>query len=377
MIKKLRLDTILSKPAFLVSSTDFSLGWFVKTNQFFILEGLLESFFIQGQEMSEVDFNNTFQALLVEHPSLKIFLETLSVANTIPNNFPPQKNNYNTISKDTFTASTLKLSNEVLNAVYHNKQLQTLFQAPYKHLVSQNNVIHQEILIATAAESLDLFFNQKHIYNCKKSDYFVLQAQFSNKITEVYHQIKAPNWLSSFHACAVHKNNKTFLLLGDSGAGKSTLSSLLSLSGYRFIADDLVLMDHDLKIYDNPAAVSVKENAWPVIDQHHNDFSNIKESDKTKGATRIKYLPLHKIQNNRPTKFKVDALVWVHYNKNHNADFFTLEQKEMLSRLIPDTWVNPKKATAQAFADWALAIKSYQLNYSDFKTAKALLDAQL
>ena len=35
---------------------------------------------------------------------------------------------------------------------------------------------------------------------------------------------------------------------------------------------------------------------------------------------------------------------------------------------------NPKKTTAQAFANWALAVKSYQLNYSDFKTAKSILD---
>ena len=363
------------KPSFLVSSADFTLGWFAKTNQFLILEGFLESFFVQTQEMSETDFNSAFQSILIENPSLKIFSETLSVTNIIPNNFPSLKNNYNKIFKDNFIVSTLKLLNVGLNAVYHNKQLKTLFQAPYEYLVSHNNVDNHEILIASEAENLELYFNQIHIYNCKKSEYFILQAQFSNIITEVYHQIKAPNWLCSFHACAVQKNNKTFLLLGDSGAGKSTLSSLLSLSGYRFIADDLVLMDHEYQIYDNPAAVSIKENAWPVINRYYNDFKSIKASNKTKGKTRMKYLPLHNIQNNHPTKFRVDALVWVHYNKDHNADFSDLGQKEMLSRLIPDTWVNPQKATAKSFVDWALAVKSYQLNYSDFKTAKSILDA--
>ena len=365
------------RPSFLVSNKDFTLGWFAKTNQFLILEGLLESFFVQAQEISETDFNTAFQSLLIEHPSLKMFSETMSLSNIIPNNFPSLKNNYNKISKDNFTASTIMLSSLGLNAVYQNKLLQTHFQAPYEHLVSRNNVINQEILIASAAENLELYFNQSHIYSCKKSEYFILQAQFSNIITEIYHQIKAPDWLCSFHACAVHKNNKTFLFLGDSGAGKSTLSSLLSLSGYRFIADDLVLMDHDHKIYDNPAAVSIKENAWPIIDRYHKDFKSIKVSNKTKGQSKMKYLPLHNIQNNQPTKFKVDALVWVRYDKDHNADFCDLEQKEMLSRLIPDTWVNPKKTTAQAFAKWALAVKSYQLNYSDFKTAKSILDAYL
>ena len=363
------------KPSFLVSYTDFTMGWFAKTNQFLILEGFLESFFVQTQEMSETDFNSAFQSLLIDHPSLKIFSETISVANIIPSYFPSLKNNYNKISKDNFAASTLKLTSVGLNAVYQNKQLQTLFQAPYEHLVSQNNVINQEILITSAAENLELYFNQSHIYSCKKSEYFILQAQFSNIITEIYHQIKAPDWLCSFHACAVHKNNKTFLLLGDSGVGKSTLSSLLSLSGYRLIADDLVLMDHDHKIYDNPAAISIKENAWPIIDKYHKDFKSIKVSNKTKGQSKMKYLPLHNIQNNQPTKFKVDALVWVHYNKDHNAEFFDLGQKQMLSRLIPDTWVNPEKSTAKAFVDWALAVKSYQLNYSDFNSAKSILDA--
>ena len=75
------------KPSFLVSSADFTLGWFAKTNQFLILEGFLESFFVQTQEMSETDFNSAFQSILIENPSLKIFSETLSVTNIIPNNF--------------------------------------------------------------------------------------------------------------------------------------------------------------------------------------------------------------------------------------------------------------------------------------------------
>jgi len=370
--------TELMRPSFLVSYEDFSIVWFSKTNQFLILEGLLESFFIESQEMSKSNFIKKFKNLLIKHPSLEEFLGILSEANTTKSDeFVSLKNNYDEIIKDNFTSSVLRLSDKVLNIFFNSKGLQTLFQAPYEHLAFECKNSHHEILIASQAEKLNLYFNQKHIYNCKKSDYFVLQAQFSNKLTEVYHQIKSSNWLCSFHACAVYNNNKTLLLLGDSGAGKSTLSSLLSLSGYRFIADDLVLMDYDLKIYDNPAAVSVKENAWAVIDDYYKDFSSIRASNKTKGQTRMKYLPLHKIQNNRPTKFKIDALVWVHYKKDHNAELFALEQKEMLSRLIPDTWVNPKKATAKAFADWALAIKSYQLNYSDFNSAKSLFDAKI
>ncbi|MFL2621592.1 MAG: hypothetical protein ACJ0P3_03310, partial [Flavobacteriaceae bacterium] len=200
---------------------------------------------------------------------------------------------------------------------------------------------------------------------------------FTNRLTELYHSISSPKWLCAFHGCAVQRNNKTFLLLGDSGAGKSTLSSLLSLSDYRFISDDLVLMDHDFKIYDNPAAVSVKENAWPVIDNYYKAFTAIKTSRKLKGETQIKFLPLHTLQNNIPQSFNLDALVWVNYSNDQINHLSRLDKQQALSRLIPDTWIYSDINSAKAFANWALGIKAYHLDYSDFIVAKELLDDKI
>ena len=91
----------------------------------------------------------------------------------------------------------------------------------------------------------------------------------------------------------------------------------------------------------------------------------------------MKFLPLHALQNNTPESFKVDALVWVHYSMYQTNHLSNLDKKEALSRLIPDTWINADLSSAKAFANWAMNIKTYQLNYSDFITAKKLLVAQL
>jgi hypothetical protein len=136
-------------------------------------------------------------------------------------------------------------------------------------------------------------------------------------------------------------------------------------------------MDHDFKVYDNPAAVSVKANAWPVIQSHYKDFSAVETSEKTKGQTKMKFLPLHALQNNTPQSFNVDALVWVNYSTEQINHLSSLDKQQALPRLIPDTWINPELASAKAFAHWAMDIKTYLLNYSDFKAAKQLLDAQL
>jgi serine kinase of HPr protein (carbohydrate metabolism regulator) len=205
----------------------------------------------------------------------------------------------------------------------------------------------------------------------------VLQAQFANRLTELYHNISSPNWLCGFHGCAVQNNNKTFLLLGGSGAGKSTLSSLLSLVDYRFIADDLVLMDHDFKVYDNPAAVSVKENSWPVIENYHKALANLKTSKKVKGYTKMKFLPMHTLQKNTPQSFNVDALVWVNYSTDQINHLSHLDKQQALTRLIPDTWINSEPNSAKAFANWAMNIKTYHLDYHDFNIAKTLFDDQL
>jgi len=86
---------------------------------------------------------------------------------------------------------------------------------------------------------------------------------------------------------------------------------------------------------------------------------------------------LHELQNNKPRSFKVDALIWVHYSKDQSNCLNILDKQQSISQLIPDTWINAELASSKAFANFAINIKTYQLNYSDFKTAKNLLDAKL
>ncbi len=365
------------KPSFVISQSNFSLVWFGATNQFLVVQDALEVFFIKFSVQTESEYQEALEALVAIHPEIIGLLEAISTDNTNSLAKDATTSNYSSISLQDFEVSNLALGQHIASVYYNSKSLQILFQAPFAHLEVNIDKSSKELIIIENDSKQKFYSDKKLIYTTPKDQFFVLQAQFANQLTEFYHSIEKPRWLCSFHGCAVHKNKKTFLLLGDSGAGKSTLSSLLSLSDYRFIADDLVLMDHDFIIYDNPAAVSVKENAWPVIQNHYKAFSTLKTSEKTKGQTRMKFLPLHTLQKNTPQSFEVDAFVWVHYSKDQTNRLNTLDKKEALSRLIPDTWIHPELTSARAFSNWVLDVKTYQLNYSDFKAAKKLLDAQL
>jgi serine kinase of HPr protein (carbohydrate metabolism regulator) len=365
------------KPTFIIKNRDHSLLWFGTTNQFLIVQDALEVFFSESLVLTKPQYQEALEKLVGIHPEISGLMEAISIDNT--NTFAENtlSEDYKHLPPNDFEVSNLGMGQHTLSVYYGSKALKTLFEAPFAHLKTNSDNFTKELFITKKESKLNLYAGKKLIYTTTNDQLFVLQAQFTNKLTEFYHNISSPNWLCAFHACAVQKDNKAFLLLGDSGVGKSTLTALLALSGYRLIADDLVLMDDDLKIYDNPAALSLKENSWAVVQQYCNGFDLPQTSAKTKGNIRMKYLPLHAIQNNTPSTFNVDAMVWVNYSKSSVDAISLMETKDMFECLIPDTWINPVKSSAMAFSEWAIQVKALKLTYSDFNSAKKLLDAQL
>ena len=365
------------KPSFVISQSNFSLVWFGSTNHFLVVQDTLQDFFSKAVVQIESEYKEALEVLLGIHPEIRGLMQAISIDNTstlIKTTLEDCKQ----FNLSDFECSNLIMHQNIVSVYYSSKILQTIFESPYKYLKNNQTKRNKDILTLLEIDNtLSLMIGKEFVYSTPKDQFFVLQAQFANRLTEFYHSISSPNWLCAFHGCAVQKNNKTFLLLGDSGAGKSTLSSLLSLVDYRFIADDLVLMDHDFKVYDNPAAVSVKENSWPVIENYHKALANLKTSKKVKGHTKMKFLPMHALQKNTPQSFNVDALFWVNYTTDQINHLSYLDKQQALSRLIPDTWIHSELNSAKAFANWAINIKTYYLDYHDFNIAKKLFDAQL
>ena len=369
--------SIYPKPSFVISESNFSLIWFEATNQFLVAQDALGLFFSKAVVQIESDYQVALEGLVVSHPEIKGLIQAISIDNRSSLTKDTTLEHYKHFKPSDFQTSNLTIGQNRVSVYYGSKTLQIIFEAPFVYLKNSQTKGNKELALLEIDNKLSLFIGKELVYTTPKDQFFVLQAQFANVLTEFYHNISSPNWLCAFHGCAVQKKNKTFLLLGDSGAGKSTLSSLLSLFDYRFIADDLVLMDHDFKVYDNPAAVSVKENSWPVIENYHRAFTALKTSKKVKGQTKMKFLPLHALQNNIPKSFNIDALVWINYSTDRINQLSHLDKQQALSRLIPDTWINSELNSAKTFAKWAMNIKTYHLDYHDFNIAKKLFDAQL
>jgi hypothetical protein len=358
------------RPAFIKKSEGFSILYFKASGNFLITKGVLEEFFLDSMNLEKNDYYIIVDNLISKHTEFKdCFIDSKSFIND-------NNDDYHFSSSQALLPSQLRLSNHVIEIRFDLPSTKDIFLSAYEHLKTLKNctITNNILSIVKDKNKLYLFSDSKIISKAFKKEYYKLQAQFANKLTEYYHESESNQWLCSFHACAVKKNNKAYLILGDSGAGKSTLTALLCASGYRFIGDDLILMDKEFNIYDNPAALSVKENSWNIVSKYHEEISAISESNRKKGNIKMKYLPLHLIQNNTPKKHKISALIWVNYKSKLKTQLKPLSSFDVCSKLIPDTWVNPELNYPELFAHWLINSKGFQLSYSDFSSVKNIFD---
>jgi hypothetical protein len=361
------------RPAFINKSEGFSILYFRASGNFLIINGALEEFFLDSMNLEKIDYNITVDNLISKHAEFKdCFIDPKHVI--IDNN-----DDYDFSSSQALLSSQLRLSNQLIEIRFDLQSTKDIFLSAYEHLktLKKFTIANNILSIVNDKNKLYLFSESKILSIGLKKEYYKLQAQFANKLIEYYHDSESNQWLCSFHACAVKKNNKTYLILGDSGAGKSTLTALLCASGYRFIGDDLILMDKEFNIYDNPAAISVKENSWNIVSKYHKEIYTISESNRKKGNIKMKYLPLHLIQNNTPKKHKISALIWVNYTSKLKTQLKPLSSFDVCSKLIPDTWVNPDLNYPELFAHWLISSKGFQLRYSDFSSLKNIFDRYL
>ena len=364
------------KPSFTLAFEDFSIAWFQHSSKFLIVKGEVRLLLSEIFRL-DLDTEEVISSLIEFNPEIGKLLNLFE--ENSESNSADSREIYPDLDQLTIKErSIIKFGNNDVIINYGSYKIKTIFEAPYIHL--KTNKINEnchDLSIATHMGILYFYENSNLLSNVFKSNYHQLQAQFANKLIEYYHNLESNQWLCSFHACAVQKKNKTYLILGDSGAGKSTLTALLCGTGCRFIGDDLILMDTAFNIYDNPAALSVKKKSWGIVSKYYKEFSLISPSSRTKGNTKMKYLPVHIIQDNKPKKHKVSALIWVNFKAEAKTQLKSLSSFDICSKLIPDTWVNPDSNYPELFAQWLIQTKGYQLTYSDFTSLESVLDEDL
>ena len=180
-----------------------------------------------------------------------------------------------------------------------------------------------------------------------------------------------------FHAGAVERNGRALILTGPSGSGKSTLCAALSLTRWRLLSDELILLrpgtgpSDGPKIIANPRPVSLKNEAIARIRE---TAPAARFTEAYEGTVRgtISFLhPLPEAVARAGEPAPPGHVVFPSFEAGVPARLKELERAQGFMRLVENS-VNYSAALRRGFeavADLAETCRFYELSFGDLESA--------
>ena len=349
---------------------DKTIVWFEASNQYVVLENQTAEIVAQlnaNRTATEIAENLSLTLTVPLNAALALVLD-LEKNVFLPNlNKTKSKLQNNHIKKPThYKYLKTYLINDLIFLVAYQTEENLYFVHPkFAHLEVSNSAIpdvHFEVF--TSHQETFLWVDDELIGSWDRKDIHYFQGKFSMKIVEKMHQKKETDWLGVFHASAVSNEKQSMLFLGDSGNGKSTSLALLQAHGFTCLADDFVPIDAKNKeVYSFPSAISIKKNSVPTLRPLYPELENSAEYHFERLQKIVRYLPPKNAnyKNHLPCK----ALVFIKYKKDSPLHCKAISKLDAFQKLVPDSWLSPKKENAQLFLDWFSELPCYVLTYAN------------
>jgi hypothetical protein len=105
------------------------------------------------------------------------------------------------------------------------------------------------------------------VQDCTVAGFAALASRLDLSMNRLMVYALARNGHYLFHSGAVAQDCRSLLLPGKTGAGKSTLTAALVLSGYYYLSDEVVVIDHmGLQAWPFPKSISIRHSSWTALD---------------------------------------------------------------------------------------------------------------
>ena len=198
------------------------------------------------------------------------------------------------------------------------------------------------------------------VYN----DFMKIKKRLYIDLAGLIYNKKNSDWLCFVHASALTNGTKTILLSSTSGSGKSTLAALMQTKGIQVISDDFVPIGHEpVMVYPFPAAISVKQGAFPVLSKYYPDWNTY--PFKTTCQGKIGYIPIRDAHEMDRKAREVKEIVFVRYDPGVKGKLDRLTTLEALKLFHDQSWVSFRSEHARTFINWFAERDCYTLVYSD------------
>ena len=342
--------------------------WFTQTNKYLFFNSLFYTIFKHFNEYSVEDAKrylvNDLQLneslINVGYQSYKTIINNLSVTDSSQAKIPLME----TVDKWYFTCTYL-VYGALIKLRFSSNYVMELIHPKFEHLLVEISILPSHTIdIVHQSENLYLILNTKPVGVWPLDESHFLQGKFALQLINLCNNKVESDWMAVLHASAVYKEDKGFVFLGESGNGKSTATTLLTLNGYKLLADDFVPVEvSNNKIYSFPAAISIKEKLLNVMEGSFPQLSNSRLRYKDE-HTNYKYLypqECSKFVTSVPAK----ALLFIKYTKDSSTNLKSISTCEALELIIPDSWISPLPQNVPSFLNWIQEVPAYRIEYSD------------
>jgi hypothetical protein len=268
---------------------------------------------------------------------------------------------------------TYGINQKVFEIAYQYKSLENIIHHSISHHELKNKTNpHFRLETFSSASSYILKINDTV---WEEDDLNQLKLRLFIEISGLLYNKTNKDWLSFVHGSAVSNGLESIILSTSCGSGKSTMAALLCKQGLQFVSDDFVPIDSRYcKAYPFPAALSVKDGAYPILLPLYKQLETA-EIFHFKGTNKtVRYLPFP-ADKNFYKPLPVRNLVFIQYNPQKTFSFRKVPTLEAIKRFNEEAWVSYRPEHARKFINWFPKLNCYELEYSDNEKAiHAIMD---
>jgi hypothetical protein len=326
-----------------------------------------------------VDISSDIHRILKEWKDLGLFK-----SGTIPQNSDQSLRHYQTPAvtllegeqykpvKSAVARICFRLGRTVFDMTVPNSRIAGEIDTHLAHLKSdRSKIVDVRLDLVRTPQRYVLFENRQPADACKT---------MSEILPMVHARILLAAYLRSacligLHAAAVTGASGTLLMPAPSGSGKSTLALFLMLEGFRFDADDLVLLPRgQSRVIPVTTSIGLKPGAWPVLNPFFPEISHLRTWVR-KDFKQIRYLPVAGKcirSNGNAAPLKASAVIHPEYRPDGKLEFESISPAKSLIKLASagfDLNRTIRSRDAGQLVDWIRNVPSYSLTFSDPKAA--------
>lgn len=187
--------------------------------------------------------------------------------------------------------------------------------------------------------------------------------------------VNSYNFLLNLHAGVVAKGRSCLLLPAMSGSGKSSLTAALTHAGFRYLSDEVGLIDRNtFQVAPVPLAVGVKAKGWELMSRYYPELTTLPVHTRNDGKI-VRYLPP------RPASVQsepalVSHVIFPRYAKKEATRLEPLSRSVAFTRLMDQCMALSHRLdhdNVSAMIRWIAKIDCYALTFSSLDEAVALV----